>query len=306
MLGFITDPSAPGGLARSELPDPTPNDDEVVIAVRAFGVNRGELSLLERRPEGWMPGQDVAGVVVAAAKSGEGPTLDSRVVGVGDGGGWSELVAVPAARVGVLPEDVSYGDAAALPVAGLTALRALRTGGALLGRRVLVTGATGGVGHFGVQLARIAGAHVTALVSGEHRVAQAQAIGADAVFAGVLGDAAPYDFVLDGVGGEVLADALHHVGSDALVTTYGMASGAPATIAFTDFPRTSHARLMGFFVYETDRSSFGEDLAFLARLVGEGRLVVESGVRRDWSGTVDALAELRARRVVGKVTLTLD
>ncbi|HVB06491.1 MAG TPA: zinc-binding dehydrogenase [Acidimicrobiales bacterium] len=305
MLGLITDPAAPGGLVRRELPEPTPRDDEAIVAVRAFGVNRGELSLLERRPEGWMPGQDVAGTVVAAAADGSGPVAGSRVVAVGDGAGWSESVAVPSARIGLLPDGVEFADAAALPVAGLTALRALRTGGPVIGRRVLVTGATGGVGHFAVQLARVAGAHVTALVSGEHRLSEARALGAHAAFAGTLGEADPYDFVIDGVGGEVLLDALHHVGTDATVTTYGMASGAPAPIAFTDFPRTSHARLTGFFVYETDLSTFGADLEYLAGLVAEGRLSVESGVRRDWSETVEALEELRARRVVGKVTLTI-
>lgn len=305
MLGFITDPAAPGGLVRRELPDPLPREDEVLIEVAAFAVNRGELELIQRRPDGWMPGQDVAGTVIAAARDGSGPGVGERVVGIGDGGGWSERVAIPVHRVGSLPETVSFADAAALPVAGLTALRALRTGGPLLGRRVLVTGSTGGVGHFAVQLARIAGAHVTALVSDPSRISQAKAIGAEEVCVEALGDVEPFDLVLDGVGGSVLVDALHHVGLGGFVTTYGMASKAPACISFSDFPRSSHAKLTGFFVYETDLLTFGRDLAYLASLLAQGRLAVASSVREDWSKTVEAIEQLRSRQVVGKVTLTV-
>src|SRR3954471_11820714 len=184
MLGHITDPAAPGGLDRRELPDPEPGPHDVLVSVRAYAVNRGELSLLEQRPDGWLPGQDVAGVVARAAGDGSGPPEGTRVVGVADGGGWSELVAVPSHRVAALPDSVDFADAAALPVAGLTALRALREAGPLLGRRLLVTGATGGVGSFAVQLGAAAGAHVTALVRRPERADAARALGAHVVVTG--------------------------------------------------------------------------------------------------------------------------
>src|SRR5262249_20238354 len=179
MIGHITDPNAEGGLALRELPEPTPSPADVLVEVRAYAVNRGELNLLQQRPHGWAPGQDVAGVVVKAAADGKGPAPGTRVVGAAEGGGWSQRVVVPSHRVAAIPDNVAFADAAALPVAGLTALRALRTGGPLLGRRVLVTGASGGVGSFAVQLARVAGAHVTALVSGPHRADDGQQLGPD-------------------------------------------------------------------------------------------------------------------------------
>src|SRR6266536_2786008 len=162
MLGYITDSAAPNGLDRRDLPEPEPTPHQAVIEVGAYAINRGELSLLSQRADGWTPGQDLAGVVVAAAADGTGPSAGTRVVGLADWGGWSERVAVPTHRIAPLPETVTFPRAAALPVAGLTALRTLRTGGALLGRRVLVTGASGGVGSFAVQLARAYG-----LASGE-------------------------------------------------------------------------------------------------------------------------------------------
>jgi len=82
------------------------------VNVHAYAVNRGEISLLQQRPDGWRPGRDVAGIVAVAAADGGGPKVGTRVVGIADGGGWSRRVAVPVYRVGRLPDAVSYSDAA--------------------------------------------------------------------------------------------------------------------------------------------------------------------------------------------------
>src|SRR4051794_13727510 len=311
MLGHVTDPSAPGGLARRELPDPSPGPHDALIEVRAYAVNRGELSLLEQRPDGWLPGQDVAGVVARAAADGSGPPEGVRVVGLADGGGWSEHVAVPSHRVAALPDAVDFADAAALPVAGLTALRALREAGPLLGRRLLVTGATGGVGSFTVQLGAAAGAHVTGLVSRPERADAARALGAHAVVT-LEGDAlapappAPFHAVLDGVGGPVLAAAIHSLAPRGAVVAYGVAGGRAQTpLAFFDFAQGQLGRLVGFFVYATGEETFGEDLGALAGYVADGRLRVDRELTADWGETQPALDALRERRVTGKPVLTL-
>lgn len=304
MIGHITDPSAEAGLDLRELPEPTPAAGDVIVEVRAYAVNRGELNLLQMRPNGWTPGQDVAGVVVQAAADGTGPKLGTRVVGAADWGGWSQRVNVPSHRVASIPDNVAFADAAALPVAGLTAIRALRTGGPLLGRRVLVTGASGGVGIFAVQLAAIAGAHVTAHVSGPHRVDLVKSVGVERVVTTLDGITDRFDLVLDGVGGPVLVDALRHLAPGATAAAYGMASGQKAELAFTDFRGATNAKLVGFFVYATDVMTFGEDLGFMARLIGEGRLKVP-GPRRDWKQTRQAIDSLRKRSATGKVVLTI-
>lgn len=305
MLGYITDPSAPAGIARRELTEPGCGPHDVLVEVAAFAVNRGELSLIGQRPDGWRPGQDVAGVVVAAAQDGTGPAPGTRVVGIADGGGWSERVPVPSHRVAALPDEVSFGQAAALPVAGLTALRALRTGGALIGRRVLVTGASGGVGSFAVQLARAAGARVSALVSGQSRADAVAGLGADEVLTELGPGAGPFDLVLDGVGGAVLTAAIKRLARGGLVTAYGVASGERSDVAFYDFAGAAPGgRLQGFFVYRTGEETFGEDLAVLARLIARGRLVPQIGEPRDWADTPAAVTSLRERRATGKVVLT--
>jgi NADPH:quinone reductase-like Zn-dependent oxidoreductase len=305
MLGYVTDPSAPDGLIRRELPEPQPGEHDAVLDVSAYAVNRGELSLLTQRPDGFTPGQDVAGVVRAAARDGSGPAAGTRVVGVADRGGWSERVSVPSHRVAALPDGVSFAEAAALPVAGLTALRTLRSGGPLLGRQVLITGASGGVGTFAVQLARIAGAVVTAHVSGPSRVGQVRALGADSVVTAIGEDSGPFDLIVEGVGGKVLTEALRRLGRGGVLTAYGVAGGERSDIAFYDFRGAAPGgRLQGFWIYLTGEETFGEDLALLAGLVDDGRLSPQLGVVRDWSETVDGVAALRARQVTGKVVLT--
>jgi NADPH:quinone reductase-like Zn-dependent oxidoreductase len=303
MLGYITDPATPGGLVRRKLSEPEAGPHDAVIEVRAYAVNRGELQLLQQRADGWTPGQDGAGVVAVAAADGSGPPVGTRVVFLANWGSWSELVAAPTHRVAPIPDDVSFAQAAALPVAGLTALRALRSGGPVLGRRVLVTGASGGVGHFAVQLAQAAGGRVTALVSGLHRIDAVRELGIDDVMTEVGGG--PFDLVVDGVGGQVLVEAVHAVAPGGIVTAYGMASGQPSTLSFVDFGRGPLARLIGFFLYATGEETFGEDLGFLAGLISDGRLRVEASVSWDWSRTVEAVDALRQRRVTGKVVLTV-
>ena len=302
MRGFITDPAAADGLELRELPDPQPGEHDVLIEVRAYAINRGELSLLERRSDGWTPGQDVAGVVIAAAADGTGPPVGARVVGPADQGGWSERVAIPSHRVAELPDGVSFEQAAALPVAGLTALRTLRTGGPLLGRRVLVTGASGGVGSFAVQLARIAGAKVTALVSGENRVAAAAALGASQVVTELSDDVGPFELAVDGVGGDVLVQAVHRLAPGGTLTAYGVAGGGTSTLAFYDFAPLS--RMLAFFIYRTGEETFGEDLRVLAELVAARQLDPRLGLVRDWTDTAAAVDALRKRSVTGKVVLS--
>ena len=304
MRGFVTDPSAPGGLRLADdLPEPEPGPGELLLEVRAYAVNRGELRLLQLRPDGWRPGQDVAGVVLRAAVDGGGPPEGARAVAVVDGAGWSERVAVPAQWAAGFPDGVSFEQAASLPIAGLTALRALRAGGAVLGRRVLVTGATGGVGQFAVQLAVAAGAHVTAQVSGPERVQEARSLGAHAVVVDLGDDAlGPFDLVLEGVGGTVLRDAIHRLAPSGTLASYGTVGGA-AEIGRPDFSAAPGSRLVAF-QHADPQSEKGADLATLAGLVADGRLAPRLGLVRDWEETRDVLEALRRREVRGKAVLT--
>src|SRR5262249_26178386 len=154
---------------------------------------------------GWRPGKDVAGVVVRAAADGSGPAAGERVVGHPPGAGWAERVAI---RTDALAPalDLAPEVAAALPLAGLTALRLLRAMPAPAARRLLITGASGGVGHYLVELAT--GADVTVV---SRRPERLLALGARDAVADVADAVGPFDVVLESVGGASLATALGKV-----------------------------------------------------------------------------------------------
>src|SRR6185312_5227020 len=143
--------------------EPRPHADEALIEVKAISVNRGETYQLQHPRPGWRPGKDVAGVVIRAAADGTGPSEGQRVVGHADESGWAERAAVPTARLATVPDGIDFQSAAALPLAGLTALRLTRVAGPLVSRRVLLTGGSGGVGHYFTELAAAQGARGTAI-----------------------------------------------------------------------------------------------------------------------------------------------
>jgi NADPH2:quinone reductase len=301
---LFSTPGGPRPLEIRDVEEPTPAANEVLIAVSVASLNRGELVLLPARP-GWPPGQDVAGTVLKSATDGSGPPVGARVTAIVDQAGWAQRVAAQTMRVAALPERVSFAEAATLGVAGLTALRALRLGGALLGARVLVTGASGGVGHFAVQLARIGGAHVTASAGRPERVSRLTAIGAHRVVLETEELDPQFDIVMEGVGGASLERSLHSLQPNGVIVLYGRASDQPGRVGLPDF-RGRMARIQSFFVYQTDVATFGVDLAYLAGLIDDGLLKAEVGLEVSWHELDRALDALRNRQVDGKVVLRID
>src|SRR5579864_5632081 len=108
MLAVVNTPSGPEPVAVQEVAEPELRPDEALVAVHAFSLNRGEMRLFQVRPEGWRPGQDIAGVVVRQAADGSGPTAGTRVVCLTDWEGWAERAAVPGHRMAALPDNVSF------------------------------------------------------------------------------------------------------------------------------------------------------------------------------------------------------
>jgi NADPH:quinone reductase-like Zn-dependent oxidoreductase len=305
MLALVTAANTPEHIELRDRPEPAPAANEALLEVRAFGVNRGELRLLESRPDGWRPGQDIAGVVARAAEDGSGPKQGERVVALVDQAGWAEMAAAATSRVAVLPNDVSFEAAAALPVAGLTALRGLRLGGMLLGKRVLITGASGGVGQFAVQFAALAGAYVTAVARNE-RSRSLRELGAHEVVSDIEGLQGTYDVILESVGGASLTATLKLVGADGALIFFGNSSRETSSISFADFGGHPRARVLPFFVYESGPPAFGVDLALMARLIGEGRLKPMVGFEGSWRQLDAALTALRDRQFGGKAVLRID
>lgn len=305
----VVDPSVRGRLAIRTIDAPVAAPGEALVRVAAISLNRGEVRRASGAAAGWRPGWDFAGVVAAAAADGLGPKAGARVVGMLEAGAWAEQIAVPTRSLAELPNEVSFAQAAALPIAGLTALYGLERGGALLGRRVLITGASGGVGMFACQLAQMGGAErVVGIVrNSAHADAVRQAgahevvVSEDATQAEHFG---PFDIVLESVGGASLATALTLLAPDGICVLFGQSSSGTSTIDTARFFLTGGARLYGFIIFhEIERQPAGQGLARLAPMVANGSLKTSIAVEAPWTQIGDVAQQLIDRRFPGKAVL---
>ena len=311
MRAMVVDPNAPGRLAIREVEAPQPAPSEALVRVSAFSLNRGEVRGAQNAAANARIGWDFAGVIERAASDGSGYMAGTRVVGTLPSGAWAELVAAPAAAIAPLPDAVSFSQAATLPIAGLTALYALEQGGPLLGRTVLVTGASGGVGLFACQLARRGGARVVGVVRTAAYAAAVREAGAHEV---VVGDDCrqaepygPYQTILESVGGASLASALHLLAQNGTCVLYGRSGSGEATIDAAQFFLNGGSTLYGFIIFhELKRRPAAEGLARLARLVAEGELRPRIEVEAPWTEIARVTQDLLSRRFPGKAVLHLD
>ena len=288
MRALVVDQPAPGRLRFAEVPTPVPNPDEVLIRVSAVSINHGELAFgLAYAPDGTVPGYDAAGVVVETAQG--GPAVGTPVLSVGTMGGWAEYRAVPVDSVGIAPAGADLAVMSAVGTAGATALRAVRKLGSVLGRRVLVTGASGGVGRFAVQLARQAGASVLVAVADVQE---------------------PVAGVIDLVGGGLLATSFAKLASGGVLVSVGHAAGAVADFdyvaMFADPAAVGRYDRSIVTLYLPAETGLAADLTWLAAEVAAGRL--DPGVvwRGDWSQLTEAAALLLKRELHGKAVLTVE
>ena len=304
MLALVMAPDSTAGLRLAEVGEPRPLANEALVSVRASSLNRGELRLLSIRPEGWIPGQDVAGVVERAAADGSGPTVGARVVALVDEAGWAERVAVPTERLAVLSDEVSFETAATLPVAGTTALRTLRHGGDLAGQRVLITGASGAVGRFQIQIAREQGASVTAIAAARH-AENLRGLGAGQIVESIELVSGPFSLITESVGGQSLALAIERVAPGGTIVMFGSSSGELTPVGFRQFvPGHEGARLQTF-AYYTSGPAIGADIASLLTLVAAGQLETRVALTVPWTDIAQALDALRQRSFSGKAVLTI-
>jgi NADPH:quinone reductase len=303
----VVDPDAPGRLVLRPVPEPTPDRGEAIVTVHAISLNRGEVRRSTMAPAGWRPGWDLAGTVERAAADGSGPKAGVRVVGFLPEGAWAERVAVPTHALAELPGKVTFSQAATFPVAGLTALHALGKNGPILGKRVLVTGATGGVGDFAVQLARLGGAHVTAAVRRADQAAAVRQLGAHEVAVGDEIPATPkYDLILESVGGTTLGTALAALERGGVCVTLGVSASSEVTFDARAFFVAGRTQLYGFYLFtELGNEPATIGLRRLADLVAAGQLAPHISVEKPWTEIAQVAADLIARTYPGKAVLTL-
>jgi NADPH:quinone reductase-like Zn-dependent oxidoreductase len=307
----VVDPNAPGRFVISEFPVPEPFPNQALVKVKAVSINRGEVRHSMSAPAGRRPGWDLAGIVERAAEDGTGPKAGARVVGMLALGSWAQLVAVPTNALAELADNVPFETASTLPVAGLTALHSLYKGGFLLGKKVLVTGATGGTGDFTIQLAKLGGAKVVALVRSKDREPIVREFGADHVVVGddLLPAAAlgPFDLIIDSVGGSNFGKTTELLARRGVHVIFGATAGGEVCFNASKFYLTGNASLYGLILFkELDLEPASIGLKILAELVAAGEIKPRIEVVESWTKVADLAQQLTDRKFVGKAVMRVD
>ena len=304
-----------------EIDRPTAGDGEVVVQVRAAGISRGTVHLITgqpyllrllgsgvRRPKNPVPGQDVAGTVVAVGPNVTRFSLGDEVFGIARGS-FAEYASAREDKLAHKPASLSFEQAAAMPVSGLTALRALDTADVRAGQTVLVIGASGGVGTYAVQLAAAAGATVTGVAS-TRKLGLVHDLGATEVIDYTQEDFADgsrkFDVILD-IGGitpiERLRRALTRTGTLVIIGGENGATWSPG------MGRQLHATLLNPFVSQRLTMVMNREhhsgLERLAALAEDG--AVASFMDRPFPlrNAADAVGHFEAGRAMGKVVITV-
>jgi NADPH:quinone reductase len=236
-----------GELRFQEHPDPEPGDTELVVEVRAAGINNADL--LQRlgfypAPPGWpqdIPGMELAGEVRATGRRTTRFSVGDRVMAVVGGGAQAELAVVDEGAAMAVPAESPWPEAGGFPEAFSTAYDALFTQCGLgPGERVLVTGAAGGVGTAGVQLAAAVGAHCVASVRHAQLRDAVATLGARAASPDEALALGPFDVVLELVGAASLSGVLGAMATSGRIAVIGVGGGASAEV---DLLALMHRRL---------------------------------------------------------------
>jgi NADPH:quinone reductase-like Zn-dependent oxidoreductase len=302
---------------------PVPTDDEVLVRVAAAGVNPYDWRFMRGDPYvmrfvfGWPRpkaassrlGADLAGTVETVGRNVTGYRPGDEVFGQVTLGSFAEYAVAPATQLARKPANLSFEQAAAVPMAALTALQGLRDEGRIAaGRRVLINGASGGIGTFAVQLAKVFGAEVTGVCS-TGNVELVRSLGADHVVDYVNDDFARgdrrYDLMLDMMGNRTMADCRRVLNDDA---TYIAVGGGGGRI-LGPIIQVLKARALDPFVSQRMRPVSAKpnaaDLQEMAGLLETGAVTPVIDRTYPLAEVADAIAHVETGRVRGKVVLTV-
>ena len=316
---------SPDVVKLEDVEKPVPNENQVLIKVRASSLNAfdsyvirdswlGRLIFGLRKPRDPRLGQDVAGQVEAVGKNVTQFKPGDEVFGISRGA-LAEYACTPERALAAKPPNVSFEQAASLPLAGLTALQGLREGKIQPRQKVLINGATGGVGTFAVQIAKSLGAEVTAVCS-TRNVDLVQSIGADHVIDYTKEDFTKsdqrYDVIFDNVCNHSFAERRHVLNPKGICVLAGMggagvkgsdALGRIASNIFTARALSSFTD-QKFAQYRTKSSK--QDLTVLADLIQTGKITPVIDRRYKLGEAPEALRYLNEGHARGKVIITAN
>ncbi|MCF2515453.1 NADPH:quinone oxidoreductase family protein [Sphingomonas sp. G124] len=326
--------NAPGGpetLQLSEVPDPVAGPGELLVRVRATAINYPDVLIIENKyqfkpPRPFAPGGEIAGEVESVGEGVEGWKPGDRLIAVVGHGGLAEKIALPAKAAIPLPEGRTVTDGAALLLTYATSIHALYDRGRLkAGQTLLVLGAAGGVGLAAIELGKARGARVIAAVSTEEKAAAAREAGADDAivyppgpfdrdgqkalaqqFKDAVGPSGA-DVIYDPVGGDYAEPALRSIAWEGRYLVVGFPAGIPKLpLNLTLLKSCDVCGVFWGAFAARDPKANATHVAELFRLWEVGKISPRVSATYPFERGGDAIAALAARKVIGKVVVTLD
>jgi NADPH:quinone reductase len=321
----------PETLSLEEVPDPRPGAGEVLLAVKACGVNYPDVLIIEDRyqfkpPRPFAPGGEVAGVVEAVGSGVARLKPGDRVIGSTFAGGMAEKLVLGADQCTPMPASMPFDEASALILTYATTIYALRNRGKLRpGETLLVLGAAGGVGISAVELGKAFGARVIAAVSSAEKLAFAKAHGADE---GLIYPPGPFDkagareladlfkkacgetgadVIYDPVGGDYSEAALRAIAWDGRFLVVGFPAGIPKLPL--NLTLLKSCQVVGVFwgaFTRRDPAGNAANIAELMQLYAKGAIKPVVSERYPLSRAGEAIARLAARKAMGKIVVTME
>lgn len=311
----------PEVLKWSDAEKPQPRDGEVLIEVKSSGINYADTARREGQyvvPTAlpYVPGSEVAGVIMETGSEARNFSKGQRVVALIEAGGYSQYVAVDERVLTPIPDNVDFDQAVALPLQGLSAYHILKTMGRLApGETVLIHAAAGGVGAIAVQLAKIFGAgKIIATASTDEKLAHAKKMGATHVVnysedgwvekVKEITEGKGVDVALEMVGGDVFNQTVKCLAPFGRLVIFGAASGQQATFNPGQLMRKNQS-VIGFFLPQIMRNpelfqqSFKELLGYMA----SGQLTLTIGGSYPLEEAAQAHQMLQGRKTIGKLVL---
>lgn len=311
----------PEVLKLEEMDKPKPGEREVIIEVKAIGVNYADTARREGQyviptPLPFIPGAEVAGKITEIGNGVKAFKVGMRVVSLIESGGYAEFVAIPESALIAIPDDVDFSKAVALPLQGLSAYHILKTMGRLeKGESVLIHAAAGGVGSIAVQLAKIFGAgKIIATASSDEKLKHAQKLGATHLVnymedgweekVKALTDGKGVDVALEMVGGEVFNKTVKCLAPFGRLVIFGAASGEQASFNPGQLMRKNQS-VIGFFLPQIMRKPelFQRSLVELLGYMNSGELELVVGGTYPLAEAAEVHQLLQGRKTIGKLVL---
>jgi NADPH:quinone reductase-like Zn-dependent oxidoreductase len=306
-------------LSLEEISKPVPKDHEVLVRVKALSLNPAELHLMRAsiwmvrvgygftKPRNKLLGADVAGVVEAVGKKVQSLKIGDKVLGRNFSGALSEYACLEEDKATLMPDMLSFEEAAAIPLASITALVALcKEGNVQPGEKVLINGASGGIGTFAVQLAAFCKAEVTAVCSGKN-ADLVRSLGASEVIDYNVEDftqsKTKFDLVIDLIGNRPVGELRRSLAPTGRCVMVGF-SNASNLLGFM-LKGAWLSRTTGQSFISMDAKTKAEDLEFITRLVVSGKMKPIIDQVYPFESLPQAYAHLASHRAKGKVVVTM-